>query len=174
MGWTFRRSITLGPLRVNASKSGLGCSVGVPQLQKFLEPYRIEDAVLPGIGPGRKSLLRAFNVEDAFDVEVAKISLVKGFGPSMRGILLMWRSELERKFQFNANLGIDPRDLRIVEQDLDQRRAASIQLLTSGPQRLRQALLPWQSRRSSALNRLHDAARQLAQAEVNVAALPSS
>src|SRR3981189_2369176 len=28
MGWSFRRSINLGPLRINASKSGLGYSVG--------------------------------------------------------------------------------------------------------------------------------------------------
>lgn len=28
MGWGFRKSINLGPLRINASKSGLGYSVG--------------------------------------------------------------------------------------------------------------------------------------------------
>ncbi len=28
MGWTFRRSVNLGPLRLNLSKSGLGYSVG--------------------------------------------------------------------------------------------------------------------------------------------------
>lgn len=28
MGWNFRRSINLGPLRINASKSGIGYSVG--------------------------------------------------------------------------------------------------------------------------------------------------
>jgi hypothetical protein len=28
MGWSFRRSINLGPLRVNLSKSGVGYSVG--------------------------------------------------------------------------------------------------------------------------------------------------
>lgn len=28
MGWGFRKSINLGPLRINASKSGLGYSIG--------------------------------------------------------------------------------------------------------------------------------------------------
>lgn len=30
MGWSFRRSIKLGPLRLNLSKSGIGTSVGGP------------------------------------------------------------------------------------------------------------------------------------------------
>jgi hypothetical protein len=30
MGWSFRRSINVGPLRFNFSKSGVGYSLGVP------------------------------------------------------------------------------------------------------------------------------------------------
>jgi hypothetical protein len=33
MGWYFRKSVNLGPLRLNASRSGLGVSVGVPGLR---------------------------------------------------------------------------------------------------------------------------------------------
>ncbi|MBV9085069.1 MAG: DUF4236 domain-containing protein [Acidobacteriaceae bacterium] len=29
MGWQFRKGFNLGPLRINLSRSGLGCSVGV-------------------------------------------------------------------------------------------------------------------------------------------------
>ena len=29
MGWSFRRSVNLGPLRINLSKSGVGYSVGM-------------------------------------------------------------------------------------------------------------------------------------------------
>lgn len=67
------------------------------QLQHFLESQRIEDAALPGIGKGRTELLRVFNIEDAFDVEISKISNIKGFGPTMRKTLLVWRSSLEHK-----------------------------------------------------------------------------
>ncbi|HXB73443.1 MAG TPA: hypothetical protein VNY05_34715 [Candidatus Acidoferrales bacterium] len=141
------------------------------QEQYFLEQHRIEDAVLPGIGPSRKIVLRVFNVEDAFDVTAAKISTIKGFGPSLCAVLLAWRSEIERRFQFNPSLGVDSRDLRILEQELNQKRTDSIQVLINGPQRLQQSLLPWQNQRLNALNRLHDSAKHLAQAEVNVAAL---
>ena len=30
MGWSFRRSIRLGPLKFNLSKSGIGASLGIP------------------------------------------------------------------------------------------------------------------------------------------------
>jgi hypothetical protein len=43
-------------------------------------------------------VLRNFNVEDAFDVEMAKISNIKGFGPSMRAALLLYFS-LTNKLQ---------------------------------------------------------------------------
>ena len=33
MGWYFRKSVNFGPLRLNASKSGLGVSVGVPGMR---------------------------------------------------------------------------------------------------------------------------------------------
>lgn len=30
MGWSYRKSVRIGPFRVNASRSGVGYSVGVP------------------------------------------------------------------------------------------------------------------------------------------------
>lgn len=30
MGWSYRKSVRLGPFKVNASRSGVGYSVGVP------------------------------------------------------------------------------------------------------------------------------------------------
>jgi DNA-binding helix-hairpin-helix protein with protein kinase domain len=65
------------------------------QLQHFVESHRIEDAVLSGIGKGRKELLRAYNVEDAYDVAPSTISNIKGFGPTMWATLLAWRSSLD-------------------------------------------------------------------------------
>jgi DNA-binding helix-hairpin-helix protein with protein kinase domain len=149
----------------------LNAGIRLKQLQHFLEQHRIEDAVLTNIGPSRKSLLRSFNVEDASDVTAAKIGNIKGFGPKLLAVLLVWRSECERDFRFDSTLGIDQRDLRALEQELNQKRMDLIQSLTNGPQRLRQSLIPWQSQRSNTLSRLHNSAKQLAQAEVNVAAL---
>jgi hypothetical protein len=38
MGWRFRRSIGLGPLRLNMSKSGVGYSWGVPGIRVSTSP----------------------------------------------------------------------------------------------------------------------------------------
>lgn len=143
------------------------------QLQQFLESHRIEDAVLPGIGKGRKELLRVYNVEDAFDVEPSKISNIKGFGPTMRATLLAWRRLVEEKFQFEPNQGIDPRDVCAVEQEINQRRADAIRLLTRGPQTLQQSLNSWQVQRGSVMEQLNRSAKRLAQTEVDMKALRS-
>jgi DNA-binding helix-hairpin-helix protein with protein kinase domain len=60
----------------------LGARCRQKQLQRFLESHRIEDAVLPNIGKGRKQLLRVYNIEDASDVEPSRINGIKGFGPT--------------------------------------------------------------------------------------------
>ncbi|HLI84963.1 MAG TPA: hypothetical protein VKV17_13650, partial [Bryobacteraceae bacterium] len=73
------------------------------QLQRFLESHRIEDAILPNIGKGRKQLLRVYNIEDASDVEPARISGIKGFGPTMQRTLLAWRASIEQQFRFDPN-----------------------------------------------------------------------
>ena len=113
------------------------------QLRHFLESHRIEDATLPNIGKGRKELLRVYNVEDAYDVEPAKISNIKGFGPSMRATILAWRMSIEQTFQFDPSKGVDPRDIRDLEQDLNQKRAEAIRMLMGGPQALQQSLSLW-------------------------------
>jgi DNA-binding helix-hairpin-helix protein with protein kinase domain len=143
------------------------------QLQHFLESHRIEDAVLPGIGKGRKELLRVYNVEDASDVEYAKISDIKGFGPMMRSTLLAWRASIEQEFRFQPNLGVDPQDLRALDQDLDQKRADAVRLLVAGPQLLQRELDSWLVQRNQVLQQLSQKAQRFAQTELNMIALRS-
>jgi hypothetical protein len=52
MGWRFRRSIGIGPLRWNLSKSGVGYSVGVPGIRVSTSPNgrRYLWLSLPGTG----------------------------------------------------------------------------------------------------------------------------
>jgi|688.fasta_scaffold28627_4 hypothetical protein len=52
MGWRFRRSVGLGPLRLNMSKSGLGYSWGVPGIRVSTTPNgrRYLWLSLPGTG----------------------------------------------------------------------------------------------------------------------------
>ncbi len=141
------------------------------QLRLFLESHRIEDASLPNIGKGRKELLRAFNVEDAYDVEPAKIANIKGFGPLMRATLLVWRQSLEQTFKFDPSQGINQRDIRNLDQELAQKRADAIKTLSSGPQVLNQLLKSWQSQRDRLIKELNCSAQRLAQAEANMKAL---
>ena len=52
MGWRFRRSMRFGPLRLNASKSGIGYSWGIPGIRVSTSPTgkRYLWLSLPGTG----------------------------------------------------------------------------------------------------------------------------
>jgi len=150
----------------------LQASLRQRQLVHYLERYRIEDAVIPGIGPGRKTLLRCHNIEDAGDVIESRLG-IQGFGPVLRSQLLSWRKTVEQGFRFNPNEGLDPADIRALDHELQQRRTALIQSLSAGSTRLTQALLPWQTERASLVASLAESAKQLAQAEANRRALGS-
>ena len=158
----------LGPLRARGL-AGLRSTLHQKQLVRFLERHRIEEANIPGIGAGRKTLLRCYGVEDASDVR-AGLS-IKGFGPALKSALLRWRISIEHQFVFNPNEDIDPADIRALDHELAQKRTALIQALSSGPQTLRHILLPWQVELSSAVAQVNHRARILAQAEVNRKAL---
>jgi DNA-binding helix-hairpin-helix protein with protein kinase domain len=116
----------------------LNASLRQKQLARYLEGHRIEDASIPGIGPGRKTLLRCYNVEDAGDVVPSRLN-IKGFGPTLRASLLAWRTVVEQSFRFNPNEGVDPADIRTLDQELVQRRAALIRSLSTGSQQLKQS-----------------------------------
>lgn len=52
MGWSYRKSVNFGPVRVNASKSGLGTSFGFPGLRIGVSPdgKRYLRLGIPGTG----------------------------------------------------------------------------------------------------------------------------
>jgi hypothetical protein len=54
MGFIFRRSITIGPFRINFSKSGVGASVGVPGFRTGISSTgrRTTRLSIPGTGIG--------------------------------------------------------------------------------------------------------------------------
>ena len=56
MGWNFRKSLKVGPLRVNLSKSGVGCSVGIKGLRigQDAKGRRYTAASIPGTGVYRR------------------------------------------------------------------------------------------------------------------------
>ena len=61
MGWSFRRSLNLGPLRLNASKSGIGYSVGVRgfRVGKDAKGRKYTASSIPGTGVYRRDYLQS-------------------------------------------------------------------------------------------------------------------
>ena len=59
MGWNLRRSVNLGPLRLNASKSGIGYSVGVRgfRVGKDAKSRKYTAVSIPGTGIYRRDYL---------------------------------------------------------------------------------------------------------------------
>jgi hypothetical protein len=52
MGWSYRKSVNLGPFRVNLSKSGVGYSLGGKDFRVGVNPRgrRYESLTIPGTG----------------------------------------------------------------------------------------------------------------------------
>jgi Protein of unknown function (DUF4236) len=52
MGWSYRKSVSLGPFRVNLSKSGIGYSVGAKDFRVGVNAKgrRYESVTVPGTG----------------------------------------------------------------------------------------------------------------------------
>jgi DNA-binding helix-hairpin-helix protein with protein kinase domain len=90
----------------------------VIQLNTFLDQHEIEQAKISGIGPGRKQTLQSYGIETAADLNSAAIIRVPGFGQKISSDLLAWRFSLEKKFRFNPNKAVDPRDIAKVEQEV--------------------------------------------------------
>ncbi len=61
MGWSYRKSLSFGPLRLNLSKSGVGYSVGVPGFRTGIrsDGRRYVRAGIPGTGLGYRAEGRA-------------------------------------------------------------------------------------------------------------------
>jgi hypothetical protein len=59
MGWNLRRSVNLGPLRINISKSGVGYSVGIRGLRVGKDAARrtYSSLSIPGTGIYRRDYL---------------------------------------------------------------------------------------------------------------------
>ncbi len=137
------------------------------QLQIFLGKFFLEDAAIPGVGPGRKAILESYGIETAADLEHSAIVKVPGFGPAMAKKLLAWRTNVERDFRFDPTKPIDPQAIAAMDQALSKEKKAAEQALISGVSELlslkRSAELQLNAMRAD----VEAAARELAQARVN-------
>jgi DNA-binding helix-hairpin-helix protein with protein kinase domain len=72
----------------------------------FLRSRLLADEEVARIGPGRKKVLAAHNIESAFDVEEHRIRAIKGFGPALTNNLLQWRANVLAEFRFDPSVGV--------------------------------------------------------------------
>jgi DNA-binding helix-hairpin-helix protein with protein kinase domain len=137
----------------------------------FLEQFDIEDAKIPGIGPGRVATLASFGIETAADVTAKAILGIRGFGPAMANRLVEWRRTKERGFRFDPATPIPPGEIARVDATLAAERRDIANDLTRGHAMLSH-LATTATQASAHLRPVLDAAcRELAQARADLRAL---
>lgn len=94
------------------------------QLRYFLERFSLVKAKIRSVGSARKATLRSHGIDTAADISRQRIEQIPGFGSATAGLLLSWRSDIERRFVFNPSQPINPSDIAQVKSDIAQRRLA--------------------------------------------------
>ncbi len=137
------------------------------QLTRHLERFRLVDAKIKGIGDGKKATLRSYNIDNAADLVRSRIEAIPGFGSATAGLLLTWRSELERRFVFNPNQPINPSDIAQVKSDIARRRNSIEAALKADLLSMRTVVAEVQRSRADLSSRARPVWAELKQAEAD-------
>jgi DNA-binding helix-hairpin-helix protein with protein kinase domain len=135
------------------------------QLERFLETFTIDQASIPGIGPGRRVVLESYSIETAQDISLQM--KVPGFGPALMGALMEWRRSIEQQFRFDAKQGVDPRDIANLEREIAELRRKLEQSLSSGSGELIQIRNHVLAERKALETQVNDAFKAMLQAEAD-------
>lgn len=111
-------------------------SIKEKQLERWLDKHYLRDAVLSGIGPGRKALLSSYGIDTAADLTRQALESVHGIGPKYSTVLMDWRDTVAQGFVYNPSLGVDKSDLAKLDQELAGQRAGLERALVAGPREL--------------------------------------
>lgn len=139
------------------------------QKQKYLEMFFIDDATISGVGPARKAALRSFGIETAADVTLFGVRQVRGFGESLTNAVLKWRSQCERKFQFDPAKALTTADRNAIRARLGARKVAIERQLADAPRQLKNFRQAAAGNLSALMPQLEEAARSVAQAQADLA-----
>lgn len=90
MGWSYRKSVNLGPFRVNLSKSGVGYSVGGKDFRVGVNPRgrTYESLTIPGTGLHYRSSGKARG--KASGCLGVVLFMVLGFGAGIQLFFYSW------------------------------------------------------------------------------------
>lgn len=135
------------------------------QLRRYLDQYRIDQAEIAGLGPGRKVTLQSYGMETAADLSPVALASVPGFGTSLVSKLLDWRGTLEQGFTYDPTQPLEVADLAALEQDAVAQRARLETALRQGAAQLYQLRDGILARRQALQPTVTAALRALAQAE---------
>lgn len=88
------------------------------QMYKHLDSFYIRDASIPGIGPGRVTMLESYGIETAADITFQAVDAVPGFGSATASKLVAWKSTLEKSFRFDSSVPVDSSKIQRIELDI--------------------------------------------------------
>ena len=88
------------------------------QRRRFLEKFEVSQAEVPGLTPGRKSLLESFGIETAADVEERALYTVPDFGVRLIDDLVAWRRAVESHFRFDPAQADEVQDTDLIEREM--------------------------------------------------------
>jgi DNA-binding helix-hairpin-helix protein with protein kinase domain len=137
------------------------------QLRYFLERFSLVHAKIKSVGSARKATLRSNGIHTAADISRQRIEQISGFGPATAGLLLSWRSNLERRFVFNPSQPVNPSDIAQVKSDIAQRRIALEAALRADLIAIRTAAAEIQRSRTDLTNRARAIWPEFKQAEAD-------
>jgi DNA-binding helix-hairpin-helix protein with protein kinase domain len=140
------------------------------QRDRFLDRHRIAHADISGIGQVRAATLLSYGIETAAEVTPARILAVPGFGDVLTNALLSWRRTVERRFQFDPRVGVDPADVAQVEGELASKKADLEKVLRAGAAELRHLSQQAMQRRQTFQSQVDAALVRFAQAEADLKA----
>ncbi|MCB1181220.1 MAG: hypothetical protein KDK55_04280 [Chlamydiia bacterium] len=107
------------------------------QLIQHLDQFRIENAKIKGIGPGKSSVLQSYGIETAADLHPHKLFVIKGFGEKLIQRMIDWRLRCENSFIFSPAKEISPTELQAIENKFGKKKVQIETELAQGLLKLR-------------------------------------
>ena len=138
------------------------------QRQKFLEQFFIEDALISGVGPAKKSSLQSFGIETAADVNWGRVQAVRGFGSVLTSAVVQWRQQCEQRFRYDSQRAVSQADVDAVKARIAHRRKQLEVALSRGANELWNIQQQGKTKTSVLQSQLATAAARLAQARVDM------
>lgn len=146
-------------------------TVRVRQIKKYLETFLIDTAAIPGVGPARRATLRSLGIETAADVSSHSIGQIGSFGPNLTLAMTDWRAKCERSIVLDPALGVTEAEKQAVRNKFRTQRASLARSFSSSAAKLQRISQAGRSSAASLRPQILDAAKQLAQAEIDLSLL---